>query len=131
MRRFGFKKLVRDGVFEGMMEEGGEPEYKVLEGQEKKEALLEKLKEEVEEIDLTSNDAELAEQFGDVSEVFQSLSRIAGITQHEVGVAKAEKSRKDGSFAGGYFVEAVGVPDDSPWLPHFLANPDRYPEIEP
>lgn len=123
MLRFLAGKLVRDKVIQEV--EGGEQwQYRALQGDELKRALIAKLKEEADEIPVrTEKDAEVIDELADVQEVLDALKAAYAVETNEVKEIQARKNSKKGGFKAGYYVEAVEMPEDNPWVDYFRKNP--------
>lgn len=127
MRRFEFNKLVRDKVFESMLDDGQKPEYRVLSSDlEYLEALKAKLLEEVGEFDISNAEAS---EIADIREALDALVDAAGIDWVEVDAERQKKLDKAGGFAGRIFVTVLALEDTDPWTVYYSDNPDRFPEI--
>ena len=129
MRTFGFNKLVRDKIVQQQQQDGGKPDYKVLEGKEYLEALKAKILEEAAEMN-TEEASGLVKELADLQEVIDCLVEAIGSTKDEVTKAQTEKNTKAGSFKKRLLVRTVAVPDDNEWIEYYMNNPDRYPEIK-
>ncbi len=128
MRTFEFSKLVRDKIAGNIVRSGGEVKSHQVDGTERLEALRAKLAEEVMELSADDHN-KAAGELADIQEVIYCLILALGKTPEKIRQIQMDKSRKFGSFANGDFIETVTIADDDPWIKHFEANPDRYPEI--
>jgi predicted house-cleaning noncanonical NTP pyrophosphatase (MazG superfamily) len=98
-------KLVRDRIPELIAAEGRTPTVRILNDQEYKEALLNKLCEEVAEL----REAEPHQRLGEAADVYEVLLSILarqGIGADELMVAAAEKRRTRGGFSQRWWWEA-------------------------
>ena len=129
MRTFRFNKLVRDKIVARQQEEGGKPDYRVLEDKEYLQALKAKILEEAQEMEL-SNVEDLVSELADLQEVIDCMLEAIGKTKADVARVQTKKNAKAGSFKQKLFVDTVQVADDSKWIPYYLKNADRYPEVE-
>lgn len=131
MPRFIVNKLVRDEVLQRCLDDPKvRPEYRTLSGDELKKALLEKIHEETNEIPVKTvvNDEVLSE-IADVQAALNGLKDVYGISDEDVRKAELEKRGKNGGFERAAFVESFDLDDDSEWVEHFRADPDKYKEI--
>ena len=128
MRTFRFDKLVRDKIPEDQRRNGANVTVRELNDIEYIEALKTKLIEESQEID-SANPDEAAGELADLQEVVDCLAKALGIDKNQIAELQSAKCEKAGSFVQRLYVETAEVPDDNPWIGHYLANPDRYPEI--
>jgi predicted house-cleaning noncanonical NTP pyrophosphatase (MazG superfamily) len=125
MRQFELNKLVRDEVFQKMLDLGQKPDYRVLEGQELLAALKAKLIEETEEFDPSQPDiSELA----DVQEALDNLVTAAGFSSAELAESQQQKFVKAGGYAGRFFVSSLVLADNDEWVSYYADRPDRFPE---
>lgn len=99
-----YNKLVRDKIPEIIVANGEEPVYRVLDGDEYRQALLDKLVEEAKELREANGD--MSERV-DVAEVLRALDDLLGYSADSVESACAEKARKRGGFQGRIFLEGV------------------------
>jgi predicted house-cleaning noncanonical NTP pyrophosphatase (MazG superfamily) len=132
MPRFVFNKLVRDQVLERSL---SDPKvrtvYRTLDEEEYKKALVAKIIEEAREIPVEkTKNKEVIFEIADVQTVLDSLKEAYGITDEEVRRAMDEKHQKNGSFEKRAFIEYVDLDEDSEWVAHFRASPDKYEEIK-
>jgi predicted house-cleaning noncanonical NTP pyrophosphatase (MazG superfamily) len=132
MPRFVFNKLVRDQVLERSLSDPKvRTAYRTLDEEEYKKALVAKIIEEAKEIptEKTKNE-EIIFEIADVQTVLDSLKEAYGITDEEVRGAMDKKYQKNGSFEKRAFIEYVDLDDDSEWVEHFRASPDKYEELK-
>ena len=102
-------KLVRDKIPELMASEGFMVTFHTLSDEEYKQALLDKLDEEVAEFHLSRKIEELA----DIMEVIHSLASILhDKTIMDVEMIRCEKRRNRGGFDKKYFIEEVRSKSD-------------------
>lgn len=128
MRKIRFDKLVRDKIPDGQRREGSNVEVRILNDAEYIEALKQKIVEECQEID-TANREEAVKELAELQEVLDCMAEALDATEAEIATFQAAKRDKAGSFKERLFVETVEVADDSPWIGHYAANLDRYPEV--
>ncbi len=128
MRRFAYRKLVRDGIVPSMLAGAEQPEYKKLAGKELFAALRDKVVEEAGEMK-PDDAAELASELADLQEALDALARTAGIPTEDIARIQEQKRLRVGGFEKGFFVETVSVPPDNPWISYLEQHPDRYPEL--
>lgn len=95
------KKLVRDRIPEIIRQDGGDCETRIIEGLEYKEALKDKLCEEILEF-LRDNSIE---EMADVLEVLDAFIEFNGWTKEEVLEFKDKKQKKKGGFKKRIFIE--------------------------
>ena len=126
-RTFRLNKLVRDKIVELTESYGGSVKYKTLSGKELNEALLEKLVEEVREMQA----AELAAgELADLQEIIGQLAKNLKITDTELTNKQDKKRASNGGFAKGHFISTVTLPSDNKWAKYYAADPKRFPEID-
>lgn len=98
-----YKKLVRDNIPEIIEQQGDEPVLRVLEQNEYKKSLIEKLKEEVEEFTLDQSVEELC----DILEVIEALEKALDFSKELIQETKQKKVKKKGAFEKKIFLEKV------------------------
>jgi predicted house-cleaning noncanonical NTP pyrophosphatase (MazG superfamily) len=128
MRKFGFNKLVPQGVLEGMRQDGSVPEVRELTEQERYIATLDKLIEEAQEAkvaDARHRPGELA----NLRLAHKMVERASGCLPLDIEVAEQLQAEEKGDFWPPVYIASLIVEDDNRWIAHFEANPDRYPEI--
>lgn len=128
MRTFRLKKIVRDGVFENMLEQGQEVDHRVLEDRELVLALKYKIAEEVMEVDPDKPDA--LKEVSDTYTALDALTKLLGSTREEVDRLAEERYASAGGFEQGIYVETVALQDDDPWIAYYSSDPVKYPEVE-
>jgi len=130
-RRFQLNKLVRDKIPALLAKQNivsiHEPtnEHKLLVKQ-----LFEKLREEIIEAENAYNQQDLLSECADILEVLYTLCRVSGITLEQLDKTQKQKKELRGGFEERIFCKYVDVPEGSPGLNYYLANSDRYPEID-
>ena len=130
---YRFGRLVRDKTV---------PEYKVddsilaidyhkLNPLEYKQALVDKLHEEADEIPVQdmADDAVVAE-LADTYDVLRALMDAYGVSNEMIKVASEKKAQKRGGFAERDYIETITTTLDSPWRTYCLNDPERYPEVK-
>lgn len=128
MRKFRFDKLVRDKIPDDQRSHGDIIKLRTLNGAEYIEALKQKIIEESQEID-AANREEAIKELADLQEVIDCLAEALNANKAEIADIQAAKRTKAGSFKERLFIETVEVADNNPWIKHYLANSDRYPEV--
>ena len=103
MGKITYNKLVRDNIPEIIKKNGGEPKTRILEHEEYKKMLDEKLLEEVNEYLKDDNIDEIA----DIYEVLKSILKYKKSTLEEVQYIALEKKIKRGGFEEKIFLEEV------------------------
>lgn len=126
MRIFRLNKLVRDKIFENMLEKGQQVEYHELKGEELLRAAYQKLAEEVEE--LTTSDEPLKE-LADIQAAVHFVTKLLGLTPEMVEAHELELQRQSGGFERGIFIETISLDDNDRWVPYYTSDADRFPEI--
>lgn len=129
MRRFIFKKLIRDKVLDDMLKSGQEPLYHVMEDEEYLSELKKKLIEEAYELS-SASPAQLLEEIADLQEVIDCLVEASKSTREDISKIQSQKITKKGSFKRRIYVQSAGGPDGSKFLDYYLKSPDKYPEIK-
>jgi predicted house-cleaning noncanonical NTP pyrophosphatase (MazG superfamily) len=96
-------KLVRDSIPQIMLEKGKSPKTHIANDEEFEEALIQKLKEELKEVEEDRNIEELA----DLIEVALTLAKHYGATEEEISKIRKEKNNKNGRFEKRIILEIL------------------------
>jgi len=129
MVKFSCKKLGRDKGLEGFKSQNIKPTYKILNGDELRQALKHKLIEEAQEIFDAQDRQEIIAELADVLEVISGLCKAYEIPLKEVEQAKEKKYNERGGFEKGLYIETLEMDEANPGVEHFRKSPDKYPEI--
>lgn len=95
-------KLVRDKIPEIIESRNGTCELEILNDEDFRKALIDKLKEEISEFEKDDNLEELA----DIYEVYVTLLKMKGLTISDVCSAAAKKRKKNGGFSKRLFMKS-------------------------
>lgn len=129
MKKYQFKKLIRDKFFEHMTSDPKQkPDYRILNDEEYEVELKKKLIEESSEIEKT-NDAEIVEEIADIYEIIDHILELKNISKEDVLKKQEAKREKAGSFSKKVFIESNTVEEGSDAQKIYLAQPEKYPEI--
>ena len=101
-----YNKLVRDNIPDIITSNEETPVTRVLNEDDYKKALEEKLVEEQEEV-LFSSGAERCEELADMVEVIRSMAKLEGKSLEEIVAIADEKKLKRGGFEGRIYLEKV------------------------
>lgn len=101
--RVEHNKLVRDGIPEVIEKNGAVPKTRILESDEYKKRLLEKLIEEASEL---FEDPGLEER-ADVQEVLLAIDAIFGFSREKIEAVRSQKLEQRGGFEDRIFLEFV------------------------
>jgi predicted house-cleaning noncanonical NTP pyrophosphatase (MazG superfamily) len=101
-----YNKLVRDNIPEIIIANNGTPVARILDDEEYKRALEEKLNEEYEEV-ISSYGNDRCEELADMIEVIRSLSGLENKTLEEIIRIADEKKAKRGGFDKKIYLEKV------------------------
>lgn len=130
MPTFHYKKLVRDNIPGWHQANGHTVKKRQLTDTELIKALIEKLHEEVNEIDNALSHEEIIEEIGDVEQVLRDICTVQNIDFQAVTQAMQKKTDRKGSYAGGEYIETITIPnEDDKWAKYCRDNPTKYPEI--
>lgn len=128
MIKFICNKLGRDKGVDGFKAEKITPHYKIISGNELKNALKHKLIEECFEVRSARTDEELIVELADVLEVIDGLCRAYDISAQQLTNVKEKKRRERGGFEKGIYLETLEMEATNPKVNHFRATPGKYPE---
>ena len=112
-----YNKIVRDlmeNIYQEDIVSGKILAYKLSykSGQELNSFLVEKLKEETEEVDGAFDDNEkLKEEIADVVEVLNGIMYLKGFSKEEIELIRLKKKERRGGFESGLFLENVDFGD--------------------
>jgi len=98
-----YNKLVRDKIPEIIKDSGAHCEYHVATGDELKEALFNKLAEEVREF----IEDPCVEEMADIQEVLWGIQDFFNLSEYQILVAVHSKAEDRGRFEEGYILEHV------------------------
>lgn len=101
-----YNKLVRDNIPNIIKEKGETPITRILNDNEYKKELENKLYEEYKEV-LEANGNDRVEELADMLEVISALAKLEGKSLEEVITVSKEKSNKRGAFDNRIFLEKV------------------------
>lgn len=101
-----YYKLVRDNIPEIMAKQGKSVSFCALQGDKLKQALKDKLVEEVNELINAETREDIIEEMADVIDVLCAIKAFHNIEDEE-GYKREEKNKEKGGFAKGYFLEYV------------------------
>ena len=102
-----FNKLVRDKIPELIAKQGKKVTFRVLQDDEKEQALKDKLIEEVQELINAETREQVIEEMADIQEVLIALRSKYKIRLVEVQTVGVNKHAERGGFENGYFLESV------------------------
>lgn len=102
MAKIVYNKLVRDKIPSIILADSKTPVTRILNDEEYKRALLEKLVEEAKE--LLESYADLGER-ADVAEVLKALDGVFAFDERAVESARVAKAEKRGGFEGRIFLK--------------------------
>jgi predicted house-cleaning noncanonical NTP pyrophosphatase (MazG superfamily) len=105
-----YNKLVRDKIPEIITANGEVAVTRVLDQNEYREALFEKLSEELEEL-RTASESERISELADLQEVLNSLSASYGYSPSGVRAAAEDKRSKRGGFSDRIYLERTLTED--------------------
>ena len=101
-----YNKLVRDNIPDIIISNNETPVTRVLNDEEYKKALEEKLREEYEEV-ISSDGCGRCEELADMIEVIRSLAGIENRTLEDIIMLAEEKRAKRGGFDNRIYLEKV------------------------
>lgn len=110
--RSQYPKLVRDYMPIIIRREGATPQFRKLTGADKVQALMDKLHEEVHELEeaLSSGRTDqMTEEFADVFEVLTELVYSSGTYMSSVNEYRDQKGAIKGRFSDGIYMEGVEI----------------------
>ena len=103
-----YNKLVRDRIPEIIRNNKGKPKIKILEEDEFIQELLNKLEEEVREVEGAKNEREeLIKEIGDVYEVIEAIENFYKIDKRDIYRIKEKRKEERGGFQKRISLENV------------------------
>lgn len=102
-----YNKLVRDRIPEIIEESGKKANYRVLSQEEYRQALKDKLLEEVLELLAAETNSERIEEIADIKEVILAIRKVFSIKNTDINNCRFRKSVEKGQFNKRYFLESV------------------------
>ncbi len=134
MNNFRFNKIIREKPLKKFKSGEGAKHVSIrtkkLSPVETREALIEKLHEEVDEIDLADSKEQLTEECADLYEVIETLCQHSQLHWKDVERAKAKKIDDRGRIVPDQYVEYVTLSKDDPKYQYFMSLPARYPVVD-
>ncbi|QQS39109.1 nucleoside triphosphate pyrophosphohydrolase [Candidatus Woesebacteria bacterium] len=131
MRKFEFKKLVRDKIVEGIIAVGNKPNWKTLSDSEFVHELKKKIVEEALEVPRTNDPAEVVKELADIQEIIDNLLEALKISKEKFAEVQKKKNEDRGSFKKRQYIDTVETSDEvTKWVSYYLDNPDKYPEVK-
>lgn len=127
---FKFDKLVRDKMPQIYERFNQTIRSRLLDKNELRRALREKLIEEAQEIPVVDGSREdTIAELADVEQLMDDLKKLLDVTSEEIAVVKMGKLAEKGGFSEGIFVESIEMSDDDKWVEYYRKEPLKYPEI--
>lgn len=120
---FVLNKLVRDKVYDNMLSAGQEIDSHVVDDVDKKQVLLGKLAEEVEELRSGDDDSP-----ADLGSVLIAYAKLQGYTIESLLEAVREREQKRGAFDNWHYIKSVTLEADDPWVEYYRKDPSRFIE---
>lgn len=105
-----FRKLVRDNIPQILERKGHNVVVKFLCHEDRREALRNKLNEEVDELQVAKKPEEILEEAADVLEVLLAMVYEAGYIDADLELKVKQKRREKGSFDKFVWLESVEDP---------------------
>lgn len=131
MRKFEFKKLVRDKIVEGIISVGNKPNWKTLSEEEFVIELKKKIVEEALEVPRTEDPTEVVKELADVQEIIDNLLETLKVSKEKFAQIQKKKNEYRGSFKKRQYIDTVETSDEATkWVQYYLDNPDKYPEVK-
>jgi predicted house-cleaning noncanonical NTP pyrophosphatase (MazG superfamily) len=126
---FEFNKLVRDKLREEYKRTGQKATYRKLSAAEYKKQLINKIAEELVEIDINSEGSEIIGELGDIKQVVMDFMKACDIGDDQVEAARQAKFDKKGGFEGRTYVMSLELnSEDKKWIEYYRKRPDVFKE---
>lgn len=130
VKRFKIEKLIRDKMLKILSDRGSVLHHKILEEDEYKKALKDKLIEEAKEVQESNSLDELIEELADSLEVIQSIAKSNGISMGQIEQVRLKKRDSKGGFDKGIYNYCIDIQDDDhEEIEYFTSRSQKYPEV--
>ena len=130
MKKFAFKKIIRDKLYQDLLNDKKiVVDKKELTKEDFLIQLKEKLIEEALEVKEANKIEELKEEIADVIEVINSILKITKIEYNEVEKYRKQKFKERGGFEKPFYINSISMEEDHPDINYLLENKEKYPEI--
>jgi len=108
MKKIVYNKLIRDKILEIIEKSNKTASYKVInDSEEVQKLLLQKLREEMDEVLGATSQEELLEELADVLEVVYRIVQVNGLEREQLEKIRCAKREKRGGFEKNIFLESV------------------------
>jgi len=128
---FKVNKLIRDKLPSHMLSKRINPKTYILNDEQLKKYLNEKLIEEAKEVISASEATALTEELADLLEVMKTIAKIHEIKWDSIQNMALNKLDHYGGFNEGVFCDAVEIQQDNPALNYYTKSPLKYPVLAP
>lgn len=98
MKKIKYNKLIRDKILEISKANGTVCDSRILDSEEFKAELLQKLTEEATEVKKAESKQDITDELADVSEVIRAIQKEFAITDSEIEAARLKKLDIRGGF---------------------------------
>ncbi len=130
MKKFAFKKIIRDKLYQELLNDKKViVDKKVLTKEEFLIQLKEKLLEESLEVKNANTIEDLKEEIADVIEVINSILKFNKIEYNEIEKYRQKKFFKKSGFENPIYINSISMEEDHPNINYLLENKEKYPEI--
>ena len=129
MPSFILNKLIRDKIKDDYARLGQKAVFKKLDTLEHQKALISKIIEETNEINIDESDDKIAGEIADLQQVISDFMILKNISSLQVEQLRQAKFDKKGGFLNGDFVDTIELADDDEWVEYYRQHPDVFPEI--
>ncbi len=100
-------KLVRDKIPQCIENDGKNPDTRILDKEEYREALREKIGEEARELQNAKTPEDIRDELADLLELIDATARAEGLDIEDIKAHKVAKLQERGGFEKGIFLESV------------------------
>lgn len=116
-RNYRFEKLVRDKIL-AHLKQDGQVAHRVrrLNNEEFVKSLIEKLREELEELETAKDKTDMVSELADLQELVDELIKALNINSKKLEEKQGEKRKKNGGFKKRQYIGFVEVPEESKWI---------------
>jgi len=129
MPKFNLNKLVRDKLLEDYKRLNQKVGCRELTKSEHSQALINKIIEEVHEINIDDSAEDMSSEVADIMQVLEDYIKLNDLSLEKIEQIKRQKFDKKGGFIDGSYVNTIELTEDDEWVKYYREHPDIFPEL--